>query len=43
MWTHHQLVDDVFTFADLLDVTEYLDIKAKNEKVWNDYQAKKRN
>jgi len=42
IWTHQQLVTDVFTFADLLDAHELLDIKAINEKRVQDYMAKKR-
>lgn len=37
MWTHEQLVTDVFTFADLIDMHEILDVKARNEKTWHDY------
>jgi hypothetical protein len=31
MWTHREAVDGTFTFADLMDVHELLDVKAANE------------
>jgi hypothetical protein len=42
LWTHQQLVSDVFTFADLMDIHEMLDVKARNERAAHDYMAKKR-
>lgn len=42
LWTHQQLIDDVFTFADLMDAHEFLDVKAINEKRVQRYLEKKR-
>ena len=32
IWAHKDLIGDVFTFDDLLDVHELLDVKAENER-----------
>lgn len=40
-WTHQDLVTDRFTFEDLLDIHEMLDVKARNERnyrAWVDAQ-----
>lgn len=34
-------MNDVFTFADLIDVHEYLDVKARNEKIMEAYLKRK--
>jgi hypothetical protein len=31
VWKHHELFDGTYTFADLMDVHEMLDVKEKNE------------
>lgn len=30
-WSHKDLVEDVFTFEDLLDATEMLQVRAEND------------
>jgi hypothetical protein len=42
MWTHREIVDDVFTLEDLFDVHEALDIKAENERRVRAYCEKQR-
>ena len=32
MWTHKDLIEDVFSFDDLLDALEIIHIKSENEK-----------
>jgi hypothetical protein len=40
-WTHQQIVSDAFTFVDLMDIHEAIDVKLRNEQAVQDYMAKK--
>lgn len=43
LWTHKEAVDGTFTFADLMDAHEMLDVKAANEArfhAWREAQRK---
>ena len=42
MWTHSQAVDGTFTFADLMDVHELLDVKAANDLRFHHWQEAQR-
>ena len=41
IWTHRDLVADTFTFADLCDAHELLDVKAHNERAVHAFYAQK--
>jgi hypothetical protein len=43
LWTHLDLVADRFTFDDLLDVHELLDVKATNEQRIHEHETTKSN
>ena len=39
VWTHRDIVEGVFTFRDLCDVHEYLDVKEKNQADFRAWRA----
>jgi hypothetical protein len=39
VWTHRDIVEGVFTFQDLCDVHEFLDVKEKNEADFRAWRA----
>lgn len=42
MWTHREAVDGTFTFTDLMDAHEVLDVKAANEARFHAWQEAQR-
>lgn len=43
LWTHRDIVQDVFMLTDLFDIHEYLDVKEENERrfqAWKDQKEK---
>ena len=42
MWTHRDLVDGAFSFQDLMDAHEALDVRAANEASLREWHAARR-
>jgi len=42
MWTHRDIVSDVFSLDDLFDCLEYLSVKEENEEKARDWQERQR-
>ena len=42
IWTHREAIDGTFTFADLLDAHEMLDVKAANEMRYHAWKQAQR-
>jgi hypothetical protein len=40
MWTHKDIVEDVFSFTDLLDIHELLDVKEANQSAFAEYKSR---
>jgi len=41
VWTHRDIVEGIFTFQDLCEAHEYLDVKEKNEADFRAWRAAK--
>lgn len=39
LWTHREAIGDAFTFEDLLDAHELLDVREQNEADYRKWQA----
>ena len=42
IWTHRDVVEDVFSFEDLLDAHELLDVREANAAIAHDWQQQQR-
>jgi len=37
-WKHHEIWDGTYSFQDLIDITELMEVKNENERRWQEYQ-----